>query len=138
MAGPFGSDAAGPCQPERMSIRPRKSSRHVTLVLLATLVACGQEERTLRRDVYASRDDCVADWGDAVKCEQPYGTGHGVGGGTYWYGPAYRSGQFGSNPSSETPGTVDSARPGSHAVATSHVSRGGFGASGAAHSSGGG
>ena len=34
-------------------------------------------------------------------------------------------------------GTVDSARPGSHAVGTSHTSRGGFGASGSAHASSG-
>ena len=35
-------------------------------------------------------------------------------------------------------GSVDAARPGSRAVATTHVSRGGFGASGAAHASSGG
>lgn len=123
-----------------MPIRPRKSSRQVTLVLLgaATLVACGEDDRMLRRDVYASKADCVADWGDEVKCEpsQSPVTSPGFHG-LYWYGPAYRSGQFGSNPGNAPPGTVDAARPGSHAVFTSHVSRGGFGATGAAHGFGG-
>lgn len=120
-----------------MPIRPRKSSGQVALVLLgaATLVACSQDDDTLRRDVYASRDDCVADWGDQVKCEQAPARsyGHGV----YWFGPMYRSGQFGSSPD-DPAATVAGARPGSHAVATSHVARGGFGATGAAHGSGGG
>ncbi len=98
MAGRFGYDAAPPSQSKRMPNRPRRSSRQVTLVLLATLAACSQEDRTLRRDVYASKDDCVADWGDEVKCEQTYyNTGHAMAGHTYWYGPAYRSGLFGSD-----------------------------------------
>src|SRR5271168_904931 len=116
-----------------MPIRPRKSSRQVTLVLLgaATLVACSQDDRTLRRDVYASRENCVADWGDEVKCEQSPVTSQGGLHGFFWYGPAYRAGLFGSSQSD------DGARPGSHAISTSHVSRGGFGATGAAHGFGG-
>lgn len=119
-----------------MPIRPRKSSRHVALVLLgaATLVACSEDDATLRRDVYANKEDCVADWGDEVRCEQPPVSPRGRGG--YWYGPAYHFGQFGSG--RDPAGTTTGARPGSHAVATSHVSRGGFGGSGAAHGSGGG
>ena len=122
-----------------MPVRPRKSSRQVTLVLLgaATLVACSQEDQTLRRDVYRSRDDCVADWGDTVKCESSWVDSPGVSHGFYWYGPAYRSGQYGSSPNQAPPGSVDAARPGSHAAFSSHVSRGGFGASGAAHGFGG-
>jgi uncharacterized protein YgiB involved in biofilm formation len=120
-----------------MPIPPRKSSRQVTLVLLgaAALVACSQDDPMLRRDVYTSKDDCVADWGDEVKCEASTVTPHGGVHGLYWYGPAYRSGQFGS--ANVPPGAVDAARPGSHAVFTSHVSRGGFGATGAAHGFGG-
>jgi hypothetical protein len=123
-----------------MPVRRRKSSTRVTLVLLgaAALAACGQEDDTLRRDVYTSKEDCVHDWGDELKCEnQPAADptfGHSSG---YWYGPSYRSGQFGSNPRSEPSGTVSQARPGSRSVGTSHVSHGGFGASGAAHGSGG-
>jgi uncharacterized protein YgiB involved in biofilm formation len=124
-----------------MPIPPRKSSRQVTLVLLgaATLVACSQNDRVLRRDVYASRSDCVADWGDELKCEPAQSPVTSTGGfhGLYWYGPAYRSGQFGSGPTDAAPGTVDAPRPGSHAAFTSHVGRGGFGASGAAHGFGG-
>ena len=117
-----------------MPISSRKSSRQVTLVLLgaATLVACSQDDPTLRRDVYASKDDCVADWGDEVKCEPSPVTSHGGFHGFYWYGPAYRSGL-----ANVPAGTVEGARPGSHAVFTSQVSRGGFGATGAAHGFGG-
>jgi uncharacterized protein YgiB involved in biofilm formation len=125
-----------------MSTRPRKSSARVTLVLLgaAALASCGQQESTLRRDLYANKEDCLKDWGDELKCAEqaaPASTGTGGYHGGYWYGPFYRSGQFGSSSVSRPHGTVDSARPGSHAVGTSHISRGGFGASGAAHASGG-
>jgi uncharacterized protein YgiB involved in biofilm formation len=126
-----------------MSIRPRKSSARVTLVLVgaAALAACGHDDETLRRDVYANKNDCVRDWGDEQKCEEkPAGSSGSMahGSGFYWFGPSYRSGQFGTSSISRTPGTVDAARAGSHAVATAHVSRGGFGSSGAAHASSGG
>jgi uncharacterized protein YgiB involved in biofilm formation len=125
-----------------MATRPRKSSARVTLVLLgaAALAACGQDESTLRRDLYANKEDCLKDWGDEQKCaEQPGPARSGSGGyhGGYWYGPFYRSGAYGSSSVSRPHGTVDSARPGSHAVGTSHTSRGGFGASGSAHASSG-
>ena len=123
-----------------MISRPRKSSSRITLVILgaAALTACGQNQDTLRRDVYASRDDCVKDWGDEQKCEEQAQARASSGSrGGFWYGPAYRSGQFGSAGVARPHGTVDSSRPGSRSVATSHVSRGGFGASGAAHISGG-
>ena len=40
----------------------RKSSSHVTLVLIgvAAIAGCGEQ----KRDVYASREDCLADWGN--------------------------------------------------------------------------
>ena len=125
-----------------MSTRPRKSSASVTLVLLgaAALASCGQES-ALRRDLYANKEDCLKDWGDELKCaEQAAPASSGSSGGYhggYWYGPFYRSGAYGSSLSSMPHGTVDAARPGSHAIATSHVSRGGFGASGSSHASGG-
>jgi uncharacterized protein YgiB involved in biofilm formation len=121
--------------------RPRKSSSRITLVFLgaAALAACGQEGDGMRRDVYASKDDCLKDWGDELKCEEQSAPTRNTGGhgGGFWYGPFYRSGQFGSSASSRPGGSIDSARPGSRAVATSHVSRGGFGGSGAAHASSG-
>ena len=121
-----------------MATRPRKSSARVTLVLLgaAALAACGQDESTLRRDLYANKEDCLKDWGDELKCAEQAGPARSSSGG-YWYGPFYRSGACGSSSASRPHGTVDSARPGSHAVGTSHTSRGGFGASGSAHASSG-
>lgn len=123
-----------------MPIHPRKSSHQVTLVLLgaAALVGCSQEDPALVRDVYTSREDCAKDWGDEVKCEQAPVTSHNGFHGAYWYGPSYRGGQFGLRSGDSAPGTVDAARPGSHAVFTGHVGRGGFGATGSAHGFGGG
>jgi len=127
-----------------MSTRPRKSSTRVTLVLLsaAALASCGQQESALRRDLYASKEDCLKDWGDELKCAEqaaPARSGSATGGyhGGYWYGPFYRSGEHGSSSISRPHGTVDAARPGSRAVGTSHISRGGFGGSGSAHASSG-
>jgi len=123
-----------------MPPRPRRSSARVTLVLLgaAALAACSQEDETLRRDLYSSREDCIKDWGDQFKCEEQPAAGYTPGfHQSYWYGPAYRYGQYGSTSRNSAPGTVTEARPGSHSIGTSHVSRGGFGASGAAHGSGG-
>jgi uncharacterized protein YgiB involved in biofilm formation len=115
-----------------MRDRPRKSSARVTLVLLgaAALAGCGSSgdsDGNLRRDLYASREDCVADWGDPKDCEaQPARSSGGRAG--YWYGPAYRGGggiAAGSSPHS------------GHSIGSQSISRGGFGASGHAHSSGG-
>src|SRR5271165_5447790 len=64
-----------------MPIRQRKSSARVTLVLFgaAALAACGQEGETLQRDLYASKEDCVQDWGDELKCEKQPPTGYSFG-----------------------------------------------------------
>ena len=103
-------------------IRARKSSLRVSLVLIgvATLAGCGEEGE--RRDVYASREDCLADWGrkpeDCTPATDPsHASRH------FWYGPSHTY--------SPWFGTGSHAR-GSHAVGSSasHVSRGGFGASG--------
>ena len=78
-----------------MPSRQRRSSASVTLVLLgaAALTACGQEDETLRRDLYSNKEDCVRDWGDELKCENRPATGYAPGYHSgYWYGPAYRSG----------------------------------------------
>src|SRR5450432_1903499 len=107
-----------------MRIPHRKSSTSVTLVLIgaATLAACGQQGDALRRDLYANKEDCVKDWGEEPKCEQQVTTGttHSGGGAGFWIGPGYRPGQFGSIGAEQTPGTISAARPGSHAIATSH------------------
>jgi hypothetical protein len=41
-----------------------------------------EEPETLRRDMYATREDCAQDWGDERNCEPDtthrVGTGHGA------------------------------------------------------------
>jgi uncharacterized protein YgiB involved in biofilm formation len=109
----------------------RKSSSRVTLVLIgvATLGGCGVDEDDVRRDVYKTREDCLADWGnrpqDCTPASEDRHRSHG-----YFYGPSYthRSGTSGSTWTSRS-GTGRS-------IGNSSVSRGGFGSS--AHSSSGG
>jgi uncharacterized protein YgiB involved in biofilm formation len=108
----------------RMLRKLRRSSR-VTLVLagMAALSGCSDE----RQDVYKSREDCLADWGNKPEdCTRATSGAHASSG--YWYGPRYSHTGFGS-------GWSRSTRSGSHAISSSSVSRGGFGSS--AHSSGG-
>ena len=82
--------------------RIRKSSSQVTLVLIgaaalgASLSGCSQEE--VRRDVYASKADCLADWGNTPKdCEPAYDRPTGNGAVTHYYGRPYT--YTGSSPS---------------------------------------
>lgn len=110
--------------------RIRKSSSHVTLVLIgaaalgATLGACSKEE--VRRDVYASKADCLADWGNTPQdCAPAYDRPTGNAATTHYYGRPYN--YTGS-------GTSSGARSGK-TIGSSTVSRGGFGSSG--HSSSG-
>jgi uncharacterized protein YgiB involved in biofilm formation len=109
----------------------RKSSGRVTLVLIgvAALAGCGEDDQ--RRDVYASREDCLADWGNKPQDCTPATDSrhHGAG---YFYGPTYPYRSSGSG-SSWTGGSRGGAR--SLGNVSSGVSRGGFGSS--ARSSGG-
>jgi len=117
--------------------RTRKRSAHITLVLLgaAALVAC--DDQTERRDLYASKQDCVQDWGDVTKCEPaPASATAGRSGGPYYWGPGY-SGSSYRHTSGTSVGTAGPVRSGSHAIGSHSVSRGGFGSSASAHSSGG-
>ena len=109
--------------------RVRRSSGRVTLVLIgaatvaATLTDCSKEE--VRRDVYASKQDCLADWGNTPKdCEPAYDRPTGNGANTHYYGRPYSYTGSSSSPS----------RSGK-SIGSSTVSRGGFGSSG--HSSAG-
>lgn len=118
-----------------MRNRTRKSSARVTLVLLgaAAIAGCGDSGPSApqRRDVYASKEDCVADWRDPKECEE--GPAQDAGGRrrSYWYGPSYYSGSSGSS------GYRGGApRPGSSALGTHSTARGGFGGSGHAHGAG--
>jgi uncharacterized protein YgiB involved in biofilm formation len=108
----------------------RKSSGQVTLVLIgvAALPGCGEDDK--RRDVYATREDCLADWGNKPQdCSPASDPRHSRLG--YFYGPTYpyQSRASGSSWS----GTSHGSR--SLGNMSSGVSRGGFGSS--ARSSGG-
>ncbi len=103
----------------------RKSSGRVTLVLIgvAALSACSDNDQ--RRNVYATREDCLADWAakpqDCTKATDPSHARSG-----YWYGPSYgyRSSSSSSSWLGGTRGTT------SRSIGSSGVSRGGFGSSG--------
>ncbi len=122
-----------------MLTRARKRSAHITLVLLGAAALSGCDDQSKRRDVYASRQDCVHDWGDEKKCEPapdsaaPTGRSHS-GGGFFW-GPLYSGNSYRSGSGSGS-SALGSARSGSRAVGSSSISRGGFGSSSSAHSSG--
>lgn len=123
-----------------MLTRTRKRSARITLVLLgaAALGACVNHDE--KRDVYASKQDCVKDWGDETKCETaPAHAGNSTGrphsGGGFFWGPIYSGSSFRSNSGSSS--SIGATRSGSHAIGSSSVSRGGFGSSASSHSSGG-
>ena len=106
----------------------RRSSK-VTLVLigLGVLAGCGEEQR---QDVYASREDCLADWGkkpeDCKPSTDPRHSGRG-----YYMGPLVAvPGMFGRGFSSLGDSSGSSSRSmGSSSSSSRSVSRGGFGSS---------
>lgn len=108
----------------------RKSSGRVTLVLIgvAALTGCGEDDK--RRDVYATREDCLADWSNKPQDCTPATENRHRGTG-YFYGPVYPYSSRSSG-STWTSGARGSRSIGS---SSSGVSRGGFGSS--ARSSGG-
>jgi uncharacterized protein YgiB involved in biofilm formation len=103
----------------------RKSSGRVTLVLIgvAALPGCSSGDDQ-RRDVYATREDCLADWAnkpqDCTPASDPRHSSRG-----YWYGPSYGyhspTGSAWSGSRGSTSRSIGSS---------SGVSRGGFGSSG--------
>ena len=112
----------------------RKSSARVTLVLigLAALTGCSDEER---RDVYRTREDCLADWGnkpeDCTPASEPRHAGTG-----FWYGPMYANRPGGGSSWMGRGGSSSSRSIGSSSSgSSSSVSRGGFGSSGRSSSS---
>jgi uncharacterized protein YgiB involved in biofilm formation len=109
----------------------RKSSGRVTLVLIgvAALSGCSDERK---RDVYRSREDCLADWANKPEDCTPATESRHAGSG-FFYGPWYASrGFFGNSAWTRNATTNRSVSSVGHA---SSVMRGGFGASG--HSSAG-
>ncbi|MET0341546.1 MAG: hypothetical protein ABW252_11145 [Polyangiales bacterium] len=120
-----------------MSVR-RKSSAHVTLVLAgaAALAGCGRDASGSGKR-YASKAECVADWGSEEDCKEQASTGSNghVGHSWMYFGrpglfhgvtSAFRSGG-GSSVSGTSPSTT--------APAARSVSRGGFGSTGHAGAS---
>ena len=104
--------------------RVRRSSGRVTLVLIgaaaltATLSGCSSDE--VRRDVYGSKQDCLADWGNTpADCTPAYDRPTGNGAVTHYYGRPYSYSSCAS-----------SLSRGGKAIGSSTTSRGGFGSSG--------
>ncbi|MFM7293539.1 MAG: hypothetical protein ACKO1K_01790 [Burkholderiales bacterium] len=110
----------------------RKSSSQVNLVLIsaaavATLAGCAQEQT--RRDVYANKEDCLADWGNSpADCQPAYDHPHSRGASTAYYGRPYVYRDSAGSPS----------RTGKTIGSSATTSRGGFGSSGKSASSSGG
>jgi hypothetical protein len=109
--------------------RPRKSSACVTLVLIgaAALAGCSDTPQANRRASYATKEQCLADWGDPKDCEeQPRSSGGGRS-----YGPS--SGTWHSY-SSGSSGGLFSGRSSSSGSSSHSISRGGFGSHGSSSS----
>jgi hypothetical protein len=109
-----------------MPRRPRKSSACITLVLIgaAALTSCG-EAPTSRRASYASKEECLADWGDPKECEEQAAQRSGI---TRSWGPSTSTWHSYSSGRSSGSGRSSSSS-GSHSV-----SRGGFGSHGSSAS----
>ena len=110
-----------------MSRRPRKSSACITLVLIgaAALTGCGDS----RRPSYASKEACLADWGDPKECEEQVAQRSGS---SRAWGPStgtWHSYSSGRSSSSSSGTRSSSSSSGSHGV-----SRGGFGSHGSSAS----
>ncbi len=114
-----------------MPKRPRKSSACVTLVLIgaAALTGCGGDAPSSRRASYASKEACLADWGDPKECEeQSPRSGQRTWGPSTGTWHSYSSGRSRSG-SSSSYGSSGSSSSGSHST-----SRGGFGSHGSSAS----
>jgi hypothetical protein len=113
----------------------RRSSR-VTLVLIGVASVAGCSRTEERHDVYKSREDCLADWGNKPEdCKPATEPRHASSG--FWYGPMYyASSRFFGGGGGWSSGSGTHAIGSSSSRSGSSVSRGGFGST--AHSSGGG
>lgn len=111
----------------------RRSSGTVTLVLIgvAGLAGCADE----RRDVYATREDCLADWGNKPEDCTPSTDSKHAGRG-FFYGPLYAHRGFSGSGWNRSTGTFTS-RASSRSIGSTGTgsSRGGFGSSSRSSSS---
>jgi len=135
-------------------MRARKRSAAITLVLAgsAGLTGCGSPVE--QRDAYASLQDCLRDWSDPTLCEPVRDGRYST---SYLYGPPYYSNSgwtlFGRSRIEPSPNAMEAVRLPTGSVAGSPlsarasrmgisgggsagISRGGFGSSGHASSSG--
>lgn len=106
--------------------RPRKSSTCVTLVLIgaAALSGCG-DSASNRRAQYATREACLADWGDPKECEEQAAPRSGTSSGSHFYW----------GPSSSSPSRSGRSSSSSSSSSSGHsISRGGFGSHGSSAS----
>ncbi len=113
-----------------MSHRPRKSSTCVTLVLIgaAAVSGCSDPPATARKAAYASKQECLADWGDEKECaEQQAAPRSGSSGSHLYWGPSSRSPSRSSGSGSSS--SRSSSSSGSHSI-----SHGGFGSHGSSAS----
>jgi hypothetical protein len=112
----------------------RRSSSRITLVLIgaAALSGCGSGEE--KRDLYANREDCLADWSNKPEdCTPATESQHRNRG--FFYGPIYSGSRSSSSWGSGTGSSRASGSTSSRSIgSTGSSSRGGFGSSG--HSSG--
>ena len=137
-----------------MRARGRKRSAAITLVIAGSAALGGCGSPVEQRDAYASQQDCVKDWSDASLCE-PVKDGRYAS--SYHYGPPYYATSgwslFGRDRLSSSPNAMDAVKLQTGSVASSSlsqratrmgisgggssgISRGGFGSSGHASSSG--
>jgi hypothetical protein len=108
--------------------RTRKSSACVTLVLIgAALAGCGGDTSTSRRASYASKEECLADWGDPKECEEQARSAAGA----RSYGPSTRTWRSYSSGRGSGASRSSSSRSSS---SSSSTSRGGFGSRGSSAS----
>jgi uncharacterized protein YgiB involved in biofilm formation len=115
--------------------RTRKSSGRVTLVLIGLAAVGCSREPDMKRDVYASREDCLADWArKPEECTAATDRPRHSGGGYFFYGPMYSALSRGSYSSGWSGGNSTTS---GRAVGSTSVSRGGFGSTGHASSSSG-
>ena len=115
-----------------MSRRPRKSSACVTLVLIgaAALSGCGDGPANNRRASYATKEECLADWGDLKDCEQQEArSGTGTRSHFYWGPSTGSSRSYSSGSRSSSSSSRSSSSSGGHST-----SRGGFGSHGSSAS----
>jgi len=133
----------------------RKRSAAITLVLAGSAALGGCGSPVEQRDAYSSMQDCVKDWSDRSLCE-PVRDGRYAS--SYHYGPPYYAAAgwslFGRNRIVSSPNAMDAVQLPKGSVAgsslsaratrlgvsgggSSGISRGGFGSSAHASSSGG-